>query len=108
MKHTVICSSFRPCRRNSLIGFAAVRIAELRLTIRDVAIHEKGSTRWAQLPAKPMLKDGAAVFKDGKAQYATIMEFDDRVVREAFSAAVIRAVIAFAPHAFTVRQETAA
>jgi hypothetical protein len=42
----------------------------MRLTIRDVAIHEKGEARWAQLPAKPQVKDGALV-KDatGKIQY---------------------------------------
>ena len=33
----------------------------MRLTIRDVAIHEKDEARWAQLPAKPQVKDGALV-----------------------------------------------
>jgi hypothetical protein len=100
MKHTIVCIDFRPCRRNTLLGFATVRISEMRLIVRDIAVHEKGASRWAQLPAKPMIKDGAAVFKDGKAQYATIMEFDDRTTREAFSRAVVSAVLAAAPHAF--------
>ena len=71
------------------MGFAVIEIAELRLTVRDVAIHQKGDARWTQLPAKPQVKDGALI-KDtsGKLQYATVMEFTDRAVRER------------APHAF--------
>jgi hypothetical protein len=30
-------------------------IAELRLEIRDVAIHQRGDARWAALPARPQL-----------------------------------------------------
>jgi hypothetical protein len=108
MKCTITCVEFRPLSRNTLRGFAVIRIEELRLTIRDVAIHEKNSARWAQLPAKPMLKDGAAVFKDGKAQYATIMEFDTSEVRAAFSKRVIEAVEKFAPQAFENINENAA
>jgi len=79
----------------------------LRLTIRGVAIHEKGDARWAQLPAKPQVKDGALV-KDpgtGKIQYTPIMDFDGRAVRDAFSAAVINAVLERAPEAFALDGE---
>jgi hypothetical protein len=100
MKVTIVCTDFRPLRKNTLVGFATIHVAELRLTIRDVAIHEKGTSRWAQLPAKPMLKDGSPVFKDGKAQYSTILEFDTREVRDAFSHAAIVAILAAAPRAF--------
>jgi hypothetical protein len=100
VKHSLACTDFKPYRKNTLVGFAQIYIAELRLTIRDVAIHEKGTSRWAQLPAKPMLKDGSPVFKDGKAQYSTILEFDSREVRDAFSRAAIVAILAAAPRAF--------
>jgi hypothetical protein len=66
-KLTVTCRDFKPLHRNSLRGFATIRINEMRLEIRDVAIHEKGESRWAQLPV---------------------------------SAAVVRAVLEFAPAAF--------
>ena len=55
----------------------------------------------AQLPAKPQIKDGVVV-KDnsGKAQYISIMEFSSREVRNAFSDAVIAAVLEHTPPAF--------
>jgi hypothetical protein len=73
----------------------------MRLTIRDVAIHQKGDARWAQLPAKPQIKDGALV-KDatGKVQYIHIMDFDSREVRDAFSRAVVQAVLERQSEAF--------
>jgi len=100
-KLTINCTDFRTYHRNTLRGFASITIAELKLEIRDVAVHEKGGTRWAQLPAKPQIKDGALV-KDasGKVQYSPIMDFMSREVRDAFSAAVVRAVLEHDAHAF--------
>jgi hypothetical protein len=102
-KLTVTCADWRPLRRNSLLGFARVRVAELRLTIHDVAVHQKGAALWAQPPARPWLKDGALVTDDsGKAQYSPILEFGSREVREAFSRAVVLAVMEFAPDALAL------
>jgi hypothetical protein len=100
-KLTVVCESFHPLVRNTLRGFAEISIAEMRLKIRDVAIHEKGVSRWAQLPAKPQIKDGSLV-KDvtGKVQYVHILDFDSREVRDAFSRAVVQAVLERQPEAF--------
>jgi|SRR5215831_16083985 len=107
MKHTVTCHAFHPLYRNTLRGFAEIRINELRLTIRDVAVPEKGECRWAQLPAKPMIdKDGVAI-RDrdtGKITYATSLEFDSRAVRAAFSHAVIDAVLRAFPDALEVEE----
>jgi hypothetical protein len=98
---TIRCESFKPYRRNTLYGFCEIIIAELQLHIKDVALHQKGSSRWAQLPAKPQIKDGVIVKDDaGKAQYIAIMEFSGRDVRDAFSAAAINAVLERAPNAF--------
>ena len=48
---------------------------------------------WAALPARPWVQNGAVVVgDDGKVQYAIILEFSRREVRDAFSNAVIRAV----------------
>jgi hypothetical protein len=100
-KLTVTCESFRPLVRNTLRGFAEITIAELRLKVRDIAIHEKGEARWAQLPSKAQIKDGALV-KDvtGKVQYIHVMDFDSREVRDAFSRAVVQAVLERQPEAF--------
>lgn len=98
MKHTLTCLAARPYRKNTLCGFASIRIDQMRLVIHDVALHEKGESRWAQLPGKPQLRDGAAVVDaHGKAQYATVLELEDRETRDAFARAVWQAVLARFP-----------
>jgi hypothetical protein len=102
-KLTVICTDFKPLVRNTLRGFATIRIAEMRMVIHDVAIHQKGDARWAQLPAKPQInKDGVALRDKttGKINYSIVIELDDRATRDAFSAAVIAAVLKLAPSVF--------
>ena len=95
-KLTITCADWRPMRKNTLLGFARIRIAEMRLVIHDVAVHEKNGILWAQPPSKPWLKDGALITGEGgKVQYSPIFEFDGREVREAFSRAVVNAVLAY-------------
>lgn len=55
-------------RKNTLIGFARIRIAELRLVISGVAIHERGEARWAQLPSRPWVQNGAVVIRHADEQ----------------------------------------
>ena len=101
-KLTVSCHDFRPLVRNTLRSFATVAIADLKLIVRDVALHEKGDARWAALPAKPQIKDGALI-KDpntGKIAYAPVVEFTDWPTCEAFSNAIVAAVLKRAPAAF--------
>ena len=100
-KLTLTVVDFRSQAKNTLIGFAVVRVNEMRLTIKDVAIHQKGDSRWAALPSKPQItKDGQAVTRDGKIQYLNILEFDNAAVRSAFSTAVIAALLDRCPNAF--------
>jgi hypothetical protein len=95
MKHTIQCRGFRALAKGSLVGFAIIHIRELHLVIYDVALHRKGASRWAQLPAKPMLRDGRHVADGatGKPAYVPILEFDDRETRDAFASRVWAAVI---------------
>jgi hypothetical protein len=72
MKTTIVCDDWRALRRNTLLGFAAIKIQELHLLIRDVAIHEKEGRRWAQLPAKPQIKEGALV-TDGAGRQNSVL-----------------------------------
>ena len=102
MKFAVTCTDFRPLHRNTLRGFATVKLPDLCLTIRDIAVHQhSGGSRWAQLPARPMLDNAGAARRnsDGKIEYAAMFEFEGREVRDAFSAAVVRAVLDFNPAA---------
>jgi hypothetical protein len=97
------CSKFKPFNRNTLRGFADIKLIDLDLAIKDVAIHEKNSSRWASLPAKPQLKEGVIMKDaDGKGQYVNIIEFTTRERRDEFSEAVIAAVLAIAPDAFEI------
>ena len=101
MKHSIRCLTFRPLHRNTLVGFATIKIVELEMEIYDVAIHQKNRSKWTQLPAKAQIKDGELV-KDqrGKIQYWRVLDFTSAQVRDAFSRAVIDAVLRTFPNAF--------
>ena len=101
-KLTLECRGFRPVVKNTLRGFCEIHVKDMALTIKDVALHEKNSSRWASLPAKPMIAKDGMVMKDdtGKPKFVSILEFSSRDVSNAFSAAVIAAVLAHSPNAF--------
>jgi hypothetical protein len=102
-KLTLECRGFRPVVKNTLRGFAEVYVKDMCLTIRDVALHVKGDSRWASLPAKPMVMKDGTVAKDdttGKMKFVNILEFSSRDVASAFSSAVIAAVLRHSPNAF--------
>jgi hypothetical protein len=98
-KLTLECVEFRPLQRNTLVGSAAIRIPAMRLTILDVALHTKGEARWAQLPSKAQLRDGMLV-RNEQGKVVPVLEFDTPGVRNAFSQAVVRAVLEHDPQAF--------
>jgi hypothetical protein len=85
---------WRSFQRNTLLGFAKIRVPEWRLTFDGIAIHEKNGKRWAQLPSKPVLDANRELVKesDGKLRYAKVIEFDDREISTRFSDAVVKAV----------------
>jgi len=82
------------CERNTLKGFARVKISTWGVILEGVAIHSKDGRSWAQLPARPQLdKDGGVIREDdGKVRYAKIMVFDDKRKAWDFSDAVVEAV----------------
>jgi hypothetical protein len=89
------CTKFVRCERSTLKGFAEINFADLGMIIRDIAIHSRGNSNWAQPPAKPWLRDGdLAKGPDGKVLYVPIFEFTSKENRSRFSAAVIAAVAA--------------
>jgi hypothetical protein len=95
VKHTLACLDFKALAKNTLVGFARIRVNELKLVIHDVTLHRRGEAHWASLPAKPQIKDGAVVIDPdtGKAAYLPVLEFEDRSARDAFSHAVWEAVL---------------
>jgi hypothetical protein len=103
MKHIITVTAFRPFRRGTLCGFATVHINELRLTVHDVAVHQQaGGACWTAMPAKALLdRDGNPRRTGaGKIEYARILNFDSRAVADAFSDAVIEALLTFNPTVF--------
>lgn len=94
MKLSVTCLEWKALERGTLLGFAAIKVDQMRLVVRDIAVHEKSGKRWAQLPAKPQISKDRELIKnrDGKVQYATILEFETKQIADAFSDAVIRAL----------------
>jgi hypothetical protein len=91
-KLTVTCLDWKPLKKGSLIGFAKIRVGEMDLTIQDVALHRSHDRTWAALPARAWIRDGRLVLDNGKIQYSPAFEFGKRETRDAFSAAVVRAV----------------
>ena len=100
-KVTVTCVEWKPITKNTLRGFCTVDFKELRLKIHEIAVHEKDSRRWVALPSKPQMRDGQPILNEnGKPAYSNLMTFDSREIGDAFSRAVIDAVVARAPDAF--------
>jgi hypothetical protein len=94
MKHQVDCIEFKPYRKNTLVGFADISIPELRLVIHDVTLHEKAGAL-GRAPVQAMGQGRRARHRrDRQAAIFPIVEFDGRETRDAFSAAVWRAVLA--------------
>ena len=107
-KLTIVCVDWRPRCQNTLRGFAVIEIVELQLQISDVAVHAKGDRTWAALPSRAWIRDGALVLDDsGKPQYSPIFTFTRNAVRDAFSCAVIAAVVRFDSHALKLEEGVA-
>jgi hypothetical protein len=85
--------SWKPLQRNSLRGFAAIRLGRA-LKIADVAVHCSHGKRWTQLPSKPMIDGAGAAVRDdkGKIRYVPLLEWLDKDAADKFSQAVIEAV----------------
>jgi hypothetical protein len=81
---------WRPMRRNSLRGFAAVELPS-GLTIIDVSVHVTAGRAWAGLPSRPMLGSDGAALRDekGKIRYLPLLRWRDRDLGDRFSAAVV-------------------
>jgi hypothetical protein len=99
----MVCKSFKPLRKNTMLGFCEIYLSDLDLTMKDIALHEKSGSRWAAPPARPQISKDGAVIRDestGKIAYSPIIEFTSRNSRDEFSKAVIAAVCARVPGVF--------
>jgi hypothetical protein len=96
----IVIEELTPVIRNSLRGFARVRMPS-GVIFRDVRIYEKDGTRWASPPSKPMLgRDGTQIKRSDKPMWAPVVSFATKEVRDKFSSAIIAAIEAAHPEAF--------
>jgi hypothetical protein len=93
---------WKPMVKNTLRGFASIKIPQIGLIIKDVTIHEENGKRWAGLPARPMINKAGQAMTDesGKIQYQQLLNFGSRSAADAFSKAVIDAFEQYEPTAF--------
>ena len=89
----VVLLAWKPLVRNSLRGFAKVRIGRA-LVLHDVTLHVQDGKRWASVPSKPQIDASGTALRDdrGKIKYAPVVEWLDRDARDAFSEGIIAAV----------------
>jgi hypothetical protein len=109
-KFTITCVAFKPVTRNTLRGFATIRVGELRMEIRELEVHEhENGARWVVPAGRPMIdKDGVALREpNGRIKYLNLFEFTDQTTRDAFSRAVIDALLRAFPNAFTPERKVA-
>jgi hypothetical protein len=96
----IICEEFTPRISAALRGFARVRTPG-GLIFHDVCVFQQGDRRWATPSSKPQIAaDGTVIKRAGKTQYAPVIAFASRELREKFSSAVVAAVRSVRPEAF--------
>src|SRR3954447_20472391 len=98
----ISCLSFRPLRRNTLVGFASLHWPLARLKLHGVAVHQNDNRKWCQLSARPQTGPDGNTIRDrsGKVQYSPMIEFDDSRVLDLFSDLAVEAIEAYDPSAF--------
>jgi hypothetical protein len=72
--------SFKPMRRNALVGFAVIRfVSGLKLNDCPVHLHPNGRV-WVSLPGKPVIDEDGRQKRDakGKPAYVPVAEWSDR------------------------------
>jgi hypothetical protein len=58
-RSSLVILEFTPCRRNTLRGFASIRLPAFKQTIHAIAVHEQNGRRWVvAMPARPMVENG--------------------------------------------------
>jgi hypothetical protein len=92
---------FRAVRRNSLRGFAEVKLPS-GLIINDIVIGEANGRQWALLPSKPMVDRDGNLLREpsGKIRYSPVVEWGSAALRDEFSRRVVALVCAQYPVAF--------
>ncbi len=97
-----LVADFVSLRLATLCGFVTVWLPS-GLIIHDVSLHQKNNSTWAAPPSKPMINRDGIVLRDdnGKIRYSPIIEFASKKLRDRWSDAVVDALKAAFPTAFS-------
>ena len=98
----LVVTSWTPHRSGPLVGFADVLVERWHLSLHDCAVFQSGPRKWAQLPMKPVVGPDGGLRRQtsGKPSYLPAVSFSDERTRQAWSDAVVLAVLRHDPHAF--------
>jgi hypothetical protein len=102
-KFSVKVVAFQAVRANTLFGFVDVVVPEIRMQFFDLPVHQNGTSRWADMPARPQLdRETYAAQRDDRDRivYTPVLGFLDDKTRKAFSDRVVESLVEFNPHAF--------
>jgi hypothetical protein len=92
---------FRRFRRNSLFGFLDIEVSS-GLRIFDITLMKSGAAAWVGLPAKARIDENGHQAIDpetGKKAWLPVIQWRDRRTADAFSKAVIAALLRAHPDA---------
>jgi hypothetical protein len=82
--NNMIASEWREHTKNTLRGFFTLTLPS-GIAIHGCQLHEKNGRRWVGLPARPYQKDG-------KTEYARILEFNSAGTHAVFQEQALAAV----------------
>lgn len=80
---TIEIVDFKLYQKNTLQGFATVRMENIGLEIRDIALHQKNDKEWLTMPARPY-EDS-----EGNQKYAYILDWYDKNLKGQFENTVL-------------------
>ena len=90
---------WRPFRKNSLLGFAKIRLGALKMS--DITVHANHGRRWAGATSSADPRHGrqsAQTDERGNAKYAPILEWSQSRYRRSFLGSRIAAIAREHPH----------
>jgi hypothetical protein len=78
--------NWREHRRNTLLGFATLRLTGVGIEIRDCPVHQKNGDRWLQMPSRP--------YEDaqGNQKYSYIIHFYNKEIWKKFQTSALAAL----------------
>jgi hypothetical protein len=81
----VIASNLKRIGKQTLVGYVDIEVPGWRIRFKGCLWHQKGDKEWLAFPSREWLKDG-------RRQFADLVEITDRSVRDRFQRAALDAV----------------